>query len=125
MHTFGISSLENKRWLMSAAKIDLERLEDFEQRAGVTFEGFFVQHDDFGASQFVGVKGLLKAKDGKSLPSDLKITAVLYGGDGAVRDVADERVSARKFHGFVPFNLTLQVPEKQAPAQVSIYPALD
>jgi hypothetical protein len=106
------------------ANVKLERLDECEARAGTRFDGLFLEYEDFGSDRFISIKGLLKHVDGKQLAQSVTITAILYGPRDEVLGIAEEFVSADKFHSFLPFDLTLQVPKAQTPAKVCLYPAI-
>jgi hypothetical protein len=104
--------------------VKLERLDESEARAGVRFDGLFLEYEDFGADRFVSIKGLLKSVDGKKLAQNVTITAILYGPSDEVLGVAEEFASADKLHSFLPFDLTLQVPKGRTAAKLCLYPAI-
>lgn len=104
--------------------VALERLEESEVNAGVTFAGLFLQDDDFGSDRFLAIKGLIKPTDGTTLKQSINITAILYDHQRRVLDVATEYVSAASVRAFRPFNLTLQVPKGEQPSALCIYPAI-
>jgi hypothetical protein len=105
-------------------RVALERLEELEVEAGVTFEGLFLQDDEFGSDRFLAIKGLIKPANGATLQQNLDVTATLYDRERRVLDVATDYLSVSGFRAFRPFNLTLQVPKGERPSALCIYPAI-
>jgi len=108
------------------ADVTLERLEVFEERAGVDLRGLFVEHTRFdnNDSQWVEVKGELFSRDGNVLNADIVLEVAVYDVDGRVLAVASDSIDSDTFFGFEIFSITTQFPSSVTPAKARVYPKI-
>ncbi len=105
----------------------IERLEDHEERHGVSIEGlsaFLKFSEDEPDESYLEVCGELHARKGKELSRNLSVIVVAYDSAGRVVGLSHDyqaRFGRKKFYEFEPFSIFLSVPTHKV-AKVRVYP---
>ena len=102
----------------------IERIEAFEEKFGVKFEGLYAafgEEDEDGAVRVV-VRGEAHARDkGSKIDESLDVVVAVYDDKGRVIGKGDHYLSQDSFFGFEVFEIDLyDVP--RAPARIRLYP---
>ena len=77
--------------------IQLERIQDLEDRLNVTFENISVKTDEYGNfSLFTEIH----TTNGSELSQNIRIDSVLYNSEGSIIAKEDKLLFADEFYGF-------------------------
>lgn len=103
----------------------IERLEAFEERLGVTLEALsaFVEHHQYDAGASLKVCGELHARNGPNLEQSIILQIAAYDRSGRVVGTSNyTQFEAGRFFGLEVFDAEIELPMAEI-SRVRIYPA--
>ncbi len=96
----------------------IERLEAFEDRAGIRLEALYADLDE---NDCITVNGEVHSTIGTTLPHDIELVAAVYDANGRMISTQSEHFSADRFFAFEVFSVILE--GKAAPVRrLRLYP---
>ena len=98
----------------------IERLEAFEDRLGVSFEGLYASV--LTEIDFLEVNGELHPREGTGLDDDIDVVVSLHDNAGRVLGVQTESIRADSFFGFEAFSRTFGPIGNPSIVKIRIYP---
>lgn len=98
----------------------VERLEVFEERAGVKLEGLCVRISP--DSNRFEVNGELYPRDGLHLSRTVELVFTIYGKDGGVLSTTSQTFYKDSFYGFEPFSVDIYNVEASKVGKIRVYP---
>lgn len=101
----------------------IERLDIFEERAGVQFKGLTARLSLYDSGRYVHVYGELHSRNGEKLEKDVRVNVLLYDSSGCVLTIRDKDFSQSDFFGFEPFDFELGF-KIGIPSKIRIFPQL-
>jgi len=96
----------------------IERLEAFEERAGVRLEALFAHFDSYG---YLRVNGEMHPRGGTTIEQDISVQIGVYDSAGRLLAVDVTTVSADGFFGFQAFSNTTTLPLPRF-SKIRVYP---
>ena len=101
----------------------VERMENFESRAGVALQAIFAECEDMDGQLNVAVRGEAHASSGNALPKDIEIVANAYDAEGRLIGTATSWMNSENFFGFDTFDLSLyDITTK--PTRIRLFPKI-
>ena len=102
----------------------IERLEAFEERAGVRIEGLCVTVGT--DSSYFTINGELYPRNGIKLAANVKLVFTVYDKDGGVLGTTQCSFYNDSFYGFEPFSETFDIDVTKEPkiAKIRVYPTI-
>lgn len=95
----------------------VERLQEIEEHYGVNLEALYAGLE----GRELTVAGEVHSSLGQKIRHDLYIVAAAYDARGLVIGRAHQDISARRFFGFQPFRLALDVPSNAMALRIVVY----
>lgn len=104
----------------------IERLEVFEERAGVSFEALYctIDNNDHWShgNYHVDFRGELHSSTGTTIQNDISVVLTVYDTAGRVLDTNSEWIDSDTFFGFEVLDMTLRVPPTAQIGRVRVFP---
>lgn len=101
----------------------IERMENFEGRAGVALQAVFAECEDIDGQLNIGVRGEAHASKGDSISNDIEIVANAYDAEGRLISTATSWMNSENFFGFDTFDLSLyDITTK--PSRIRLFPKI-